>query len=156
MTRWHLINLPVYVTGAPEPTAAVEAVWVDWQARRVQALVVGGSVFGVRAVEYGDGVRVEPDGVRLRHWSLVRRFPRRMAAMAANGDWQGRPVVDAATRRLMGRVKDLEFDPTSGNIQALWISRGILADLWHGMALSPIAQAQPDGDRIVVDFPGHV
>ena len=154
MTRWHVLNLPVYVTGSREPCASVSAVLVDWEARRVAALMVALNFFGARVIPLGPEVTIDADGIRMARRSVIERRPRRWARRWVEADWHGREVVDAKGR-LLGHVKDLEFDPKTGNVTALWLSRGILADVWHGMALVDLGDVTVYARRIVMTHPGQ-
>jgi uncharacterized protein YrrD len=154
VTRWHVLNLPVYVTGSREPCASVGAVWVDWEARRVASLMVALNLFGAKVIPLGPAVSIDADGVRIAQRAVIERRSRRWARRWVEADWHGREVVDG-TGRLLGHVKDVEFDPKTGSVTALWLSRGILADVWHGMALVGLDDVRVDARRIVVTHPGQ-
>lgn len=132
MTRWHLLNLPVYWEQAIERWALVDQIWFDWEGRRLDSLVVGRSGFGLRVVQFGPAVRLGRDRVVVKDRSAVSLRPRRWQRALRQLDWEGELVRDQAGHPL-GRVKDVDFDPDTGDIRMVWISRGVLADLWQGM-----------------------
>ena len=153
VTRWHVINLPVYVGARREPLGAVRGVWPDWEAGRVDRLTLDAGPWSVPAIQFTHEVHIDVDGVRLNHVGQVERQSGSWLTALEAGDWQGRLVVDG-TGRLVGRVTDLEFQAAGGGLVGIWVSRGILADLWHGMLLADMRSVVPERDRIVVGASG--
>lgn len=139
MTRWHLLNLPVYWEHARERWALVDQIWFDWEGRRLDCLVVGRAGFRLRVLQFGPGVLLGPDRVVVTDRSSLSLQPRHWQRALRGLDWEGEPVRDRAGHPL-GRVKDIDFNPASGVIQKVWLSRGVLADLWEGMVAVDIAQ----------------
>lgn len=134
MTRWHLLNLPVYFSGQIEPWAVVESAWFDWHTRQLDVMRVGRDIHGVRVIPFNRAVRIQSDAVWVSGRQCVGHITRAEIKKWEAQDWQGRIVHDLKSRPL-GRLKDVGFDEVSGRIEAIWLSRGILADLWHGMLM---------------------
>jgi uncharacterized protein YrrD len=138
VTRWHLINMPVRIGTAREPFGLVLALWFEWDEGRVDALGVGSRLRRRFLVPFGDGVTIRPDGVHLADRGAMR--------LARTADWRERTAGDRAGRmlwerggRALGIVKDVGFNPETGRMVTLWLTRGRLADIVHGMVAVPAA-----------------
>jgi uncharacterized protein YrrD len=153
VTRWHLINLPVYSPGARRPFAAVTGAWFDWEALRLKTLVLGRGVRGWRTVR-AEAALIRDDAVVVTDLRAIERVPRRLYRLYQTEDWEGRPVQDA-DRRPVGRIRDVEFDPASGRILTVWVSRGVLADIWQGMVAVDARALAPSPEGITVVPVGH-
>jgi sporulation protein YlmC with PRC-barrel domain len=151
MTAWQVHNLPVEIAG--QPIGAVVRVAVDWDRARVAGFVIGYRVGSARFVPFGPGVAVDDRGVHLGGPGAVETIRRSVLDRLAAADWRDRPVWDK-TGRVVGRIQDVEFDPATGAVHAVWVSRGVLGDLWHGMYLVSAAVLHEDGHRIVLERHG--
>lgn len=147
MTSWQLFNLPVEERGQAQGTVARVA--VHWDQRRLAGFVVGYRIGGIRYVPFGPGVDVDEWGLHLVRPHVVETISRAALARLMALDWRDRPVHDGAGR-LVGRVRDVEFDPATGMVEAVWVSRGVVGDLWHGMYLVSMAVLHAEGHRIVL------
>ena len=153
MTRWHLINLPVYGPGDRRPFAAVSGAWFDWEALRLRTLVLGRGVRGWRTVR-AEKVLIRDDAVVVTDRRAVERVSRRVFRQRQEEDWEGRLVQDV-DRRPVGRIRDIEFDPVSGRVLTVWVSRGILADIWQGMVAVDARALASSAEGITVVPVGH-
>lgn len=134
MTRWHLLNLPVYFVGQIEPWAVIEAAWFNWHTRQLDVLRVGRDTHGIRVLQFNQEIRIQSDAVWVLNRQCVGHVTRAAIKKWDAEDWQDRIVHDWQSHP-QGRLKDVGFDAVSGRIESLWLSRGILTDLWHGMVM---------------------
>lgn len=138
MTRWHLINLPVWVGEERRPFSRVEEVLVEFPEPRASG-VLARARFRTAWIPFGPGVRVTPYGIRIdsrrrveyetRRWGLTRRLKTRA--------WIKAEVEDPAGR-MIGVVRDLELSGETPVFSGLFVSRGFAADLWSGALYVPV------------------
>lgn len=156
MTRWHLINLPIWIGTERQPISRIDDVLVDFPAPRATG-VLARARFRTAWIPFGEGVRVTPYGIRLdsrrriayetRRWGLTRRLKTRA--------WMKAEVEDAAGR-LIGVVRDLEFSGERPVFSGLVISRGFTADLWSGALYVPAEAITVTGEgRIKIAVHGE-
>lgn len=148
MTRWFLTHLPVRVGAESRPRWEVDQVFFDWQRGVLDLLRLHGG-WSWPALPFGPQVAIRDREVWIPDPTLVVRESRRRFQTAAAGDWDGRPVTDARGY-MVGRVRDVEFLEDSGRIRAIWISRGIVADVWQGMWLADFDKLRRLEDRIAL------
>lgn len=153
MTRFELTRLPVRIGGDRHPRWEVAAAYFDWD-RGMLALLQLHAGWSWPLVRYGPGVEIEDRGLWVAKANLIRRDGRDECRWARANDWADRPVVDA-TGQVLGLVRDVEFSCDTGEIGAVLISRGVLADLWDGMWLADFRALVAHGDRISFGCGGH-
>lgn len=148
MTRWFLTHLPVRVGEDRRPRWVVEEVFFDWDRGILDCLRLRGG-WSWPALPFGPGVEIRDREVWIPEPGLVVRESRRRFQQAREQDWDGWPVTDA-DGHVLGRVRDVEFKEKDGTIRAVWISRGVIADVWRGMWLADFGQLRPCDRRIAL------
>jgi len=154
VTRWQLLHLPVRFGAERWPRYRVRHGVVDWEDGRLTHLVIGWGWPRWPSLKIGPGVRVTTHEVWAADPSRVEwRTPGAWRALRAN-DWQGRPVVNE-WGRVVARVADAEFDPETGDLVGVWLSRGVIADMWTGMRRVDPGALRHHHGRIEIDGAGH-
>ena len=148
MTRWYLTNLPVRVGSEHRPRWDVDRVYFDWQRGMLDVMVLHGG-WSWPLLPFGPGVEIRDREVWIADPTLVVRSAKDKLKRARGEDWDDRPCTDARGHTI-GRVRDVEFQEDTGEVRAVWISRGVLADVWHGMWLADFHHLQRVDDRIAL------
>lgn len=147
MTRWQLLNLPVYLGAAPEPWGTVVALWFLWDERQVDRLGIASRWRRRWDLALQPGVRVEWSGVWVADAGMLQPASAPSWRQRRRRDRQGRPLAGPGGD-VLGLLKDVAFDPESGAMSWLWLSRGRLADVLHGMVSVPASAVSEDGSSI--------
>jgi len=147
VTRWHVINLPVRIGQRPEPWGTVAALWFVWEERRLEGVGVTSGWRRRWQVRYDETVRIGPEGVWVPNWDGVRSISPAAWRGRSATDRQGQGLSDASGR-VLGFVKDVGFDPATGHMTTLWLTRGRLADVVQGMVSVPASAVSEDGSGI--------
>ncbi len=147
MTRWQLLNLPVHLGEAPEPWGTVAALWFLWEERRVDRVGIISRWRRRWEMPLGPGVRLDWSGVWIADATVLWPASARVWRVRRRLDRQGWVLANPGGE-VLGLLKDVAFDPDSGAMSWLWLSRGRLADVLHGMVSVPASAVSEDGSSI--------
>lgn len=143
-----LIGLSVLVGPDMRPAGRVQEVLVSQDGLRICGLVLetGGLLSRRRVLDYR--------AVRAVGTTFVladERYLEDEADARCGSDLAGLPVLDGSGEEL-GMLDDLHFEPATGEIRALQLSRGFVDDLLSGKAILPLTgPAVPGEGAIVLD-----
>jgi sporulation protein YlmC with PRC-barrel domain len=154
VTRWQLLHLPVRFGEERWPRYRVRHGVIDWEDGRLTHLVIGWGWPRWPSLKIGPGVTLGTHEVWAADAARVEWRPPEAWRALRESDWQGRPVLDNAGR-VVARVADAEFNPETGDLVGVWLSRGVIADMWLGMRQVDPGFLRHRHGRIEIHAVGH-
>jgi len=145
-----LIGLPVLTRVGLKRLGRVQEVLVSRDGGHLCGLVLeeGGWVRPRRVLDYQAVRAIGPTQILADEQYLAEE-----AQTKCCRDLFGLPVLTHSGEEL-GRMDDLHFDPSGGQITAVQLSRGFVDDLLRGKSLTPVHGAlQPGEAAILLDGP---
>ncbi len=153
ITRWHLLNLPVYFSGHRYTGLRVSELLMDWPSPTLQAFLLRRR-WRLYVLPVSADIAITAFGLEggtaqhLETWSRVRV----RTALKRTANWLHAPVVDE-TDRPLGFVRDLVLGERRDELQGLVISQGLLQDLWNGATIVTLGRFEVDVNPCIRLFP---
>ncbi|MBY6277507.1 MAG: hypothetical protein CWE10_15085 [Symbiobacterium thermophilum] len=141
-----LIGLSVLASPDMRPVGRVQEVLISRDGRRIRGLVLetGGLLSRRRVLDY-QGVKA----VGSTYVLAEERYLEDEAETRCGSALTGLPVLDGSGEEL-GMLDDLHFEPSTGEIHALQLSRGFVDDLLSGKAIVPLNGPAVTGEGAIL------
>ncbi len=142
VTRWHLLHLPIRVSGQQRTLGFADELIVRWPDAVIEGFRVRVGVsrwFVPRQI-----VRVAAVALEISDRRLMESRPRKWwLARPEYWDYANQPIFED-NGNLVGRIKDLMIDEKTLAVHQVVISRGLLADLITGTLRIPVHHLRED------------